>query len=136
MGRLDDGARDYDRTKLEQICADAGEDCTAHLENIFNAIETTKEKDCAADAATEAACTKAKEDAYDAIQKLKKSDMSDLLLLSMLGGQGMGDMNSMLPLLLLKDGSGLGDNKMLMLMMMQGGNMGAMNPLLMMSLLE
>jgi len=133
---LDDGARDYDRTKLEKICTDAGEDCTAHLENIFNAIETTKEKDCAADPTTEAACTKAKEDAYDAIQKLKKSDMSDLLLLSMLGGQGMGDMNSMLPLLLLKDGSGLGDNKMLMLMMMQGGNMGAMNPLLMMSLLE
>ena len=48
---------------------------------------------------------------------------------------GMGDMNSMLPLLLMKDGS-LGDNKTLMLMMMQGGNMGAMNPLLMMSLLE
>merc|ERR1712193_81658 len=46
-----------------------------------------------------------------------------------------GDMNGMLPLLLMKDG-GLGDNKMLMLMMMQGGNMGAMNPLLMMSLLE
>jgi len=49
--------------------------------------------------------------------------------------KGMGNMNSMLPLLLMKDG-GLGDNKMLMLMMMQGGNMGAMNPLLMMSLLE
>jgi hypothetical protein len=61
--------------------------------------------------------------------------MSDLLMLSMMSGQGMGDMNSMLPLLLMKDG-GLGDNKMLMLMMMQGGNMGAMNPLLMMSLLE
>jgi len=75
------------------------------------------------------------EDAYDAIMKNKKSDMSDLLLLSMMGGQGMGNMNSMLPLLLMKDG-GLGDNKMLMLMMMQGGNMGAMNPLLMMSLLE
>merc|ERR1712050_500857 len=133
---LDDGTRDYDRTKLEKICTDAGEDCTAHFENIFNAIETTKPKDCAVDPATEAACTKAKEDAYDAIQKLKKSDMSDLLLLSMLGGQGMGDMNSMLPLLLMKDGS-LGDNKTLMLMMMQGGMGGAsMNPLLMMSLLE
>merc|ERR1711937_573329 len=132
---LDDGTRDDDRTKLEKICTDAGEDCTAHFANIFNAIETTKPKDCTVDPATEADCTKAKEDAYDAIQKLKKSDMSDLLLLSMLGGQGMGDMNSMLPLLLMKDG-GLGDNKMLMLMMMQGGNMGAMNPLLMMSLLE
>ena len=45
-------------------------------------------------------------------------------------------MNSMLPLLLMKDGS-LGDNKTLMLMMMQGGMGGAaMNPLLMMSLLE
>merc|ERR1712115_695304 len=115
---LDDGTRDYDRTKLEKICTDAGEDCTAHFANIFNAIETTKPKDCTVDPATEADCTKAKEDAYDAIQKLKTSDMSDLLLLSMLGGQGMGD------------------NKMLMLMMMQGGNMGAMNPLLMMSLLE
>jgi len=28
------------------------------------------------------------EDAYDAIMKNKKSDMSDLLLLSMMGGQG------------------------------------------------
>jgi len=49
-------------------------------------------------------------------------------------------MNSMLPLLLMKDG-GLGDNKMLMMMMMSGGmggqgGMGGMNPLLMMSLLE
>jgi len=129
-----DSTRDYDRTKLEQICADAGVDCTAHFADIFQPIETTKIIDCAG-ATDAAACTTAMEDAYDAIMKNKKSDMSDLLLLSMMGGQGMGNMNSMLPLLLMKDG-GLGDNKMLMLMMMQGGNMGAMNPLLMMSLLE
>merc|ERR1712157_448251 len=108
-----------------------GVDSAAHLEAIFQPIETDKPKDCTGDDA----CAKAVKDAYDAIMKNKKSDMSDLLLLSMLGGQGMGDMNSMLPLLLMKDGS-LGDNKTLMLMMMQGGNMGAMNPLLMMSLLE
>merc|ERR1712149_43901 len=79
----------------------------------------------------------------EAIKKTKdmnKDDMSDLMLMMMLGGQGMGgDMNSMLPFLLMKDG-GLKDNKNLMLMMMmQGqGNMmaGGMNPLLMMSLLE
>merc|ERR1712050_15514 len=104
LSMLLDSEPDYDRTKLEKICDDAG--------------------------------AKAVKDAYDAIMKNKKSDMSDLLLLSMLGGQGMGDMNSMLPLLLMKDGS-LGDNKTLMLMMMQGGMGGAsMNPLLMMSLLE
>merc|ERR1712242_199028 len=131
---LDDSTRDYDRTKLEKICDDAAVDCKAHFDNIFQPIETDKIIDCAG-ATNEAACTTAMEDAYDAIMKNKKSDMSDLLLLSMMGGQGMGNMNSMLPLLLMKDG-GLGDNKMLMLMMMQGGNMGAMNPLLMMSLLE
>merc|ERR1719356_1790687 len=120
LSMLLDNEPDYDRTKLEKICDDAGVDCTAHLEAIFQPIETDKPKYCTGD---------------DAFMKNKKSDMSDLLLLSMLGGQGMGDMNSMLPLLLMKDGS-LGDNKTLMLMMMQGGNMGAMNPLLMMSLLE
>merc|ERR1711979_184413 len=131
MGLLD-SETDYDRTKLEKICDDAGVDCTAHLEAIFHPIETDKPKDCTGDDA----CAKAVKDAYDAIMKNKKSDMSDLLLLSMLGGQCMGDMNSMLPLLLMKDGS-LGDNKTLMLMMMQGGMGGAaMNPLLMMSLLE
>merc|ERR1711897_91118 len=131
LSMLLDNEPDYDRTKLEKICDDAGVDCAAHLEAIFQPIETDKVKDCTGDDA----CAKAVKDAYDAIMKNKKSDMSDLLLLSMLGGQGMGDMNSMLPLLLMKDGS-LGDNKTLMLMMMQGGNMGAMNPLLMMSLLE
>merc|ERR1712048_852520 len=113
LSMLLDNEPDYDRTKLEKICDDAGVDCTG-----------------------DDACAKAVKDAYDAIMKNKKSDMSDLLLLSMLGGQGMGDMNSMLPLLLMKDGS-LGDNKTLMLMMMQGGMGGAaLNPLLMMSLLE
>merc|ERR1712242_509093 len=132
---LDDSTRDYDRTKLEKICDDAAVDCKAYFDNIFQPIETDKIIDCAGALPDEAACTTAMEEAYDAIMKNKKSDMSDLLLLSMMGGQGMGNMNSMLPLLLMKDG-GLGDNKMLMLMMMQGGNMGAMNPLLMMSLLE
>merc|ERR1712242_597080 len=112
---LDDSTRDYDRTKLEKICDDAAVDCKAHFDNIFQPIETDKIIDCAG-ATVPSDCTTAMEDAYDAIMKNKKSDMSDLLLLSM------------------KDG-GLGDNKMLMLMMMQGGNMGAMNPLLMMSLL-
>jgi len=122
-----------DKTKLEKVCTDAGVDCAADLAKIFNSIEG-KQIDCAA-AADVAVCEKDQKDAYDAIMKNKKSDMSDLLMLSMMSGQGMGDMNSMLPLLLMKDGS-LGDNKTLMLMMMQGGNMGAMNPLLMMSLLD
>jgi len=36
---LDDSSRDYDRTKLEQICADAQVDCTAHFDDIFQPIE-------------------------------------------------------------------------------------------------
>ena len=44
-------------------------------------------------------------------------------------------MNSMLPLLLMKD-SDLSDKEMMMLMMMQGGEMSSMNPLLMMKLLD
>ena len=47
-------------------------------------FQTDKPKDCTGDDA----CAKAVKDAYDAIMKNKKSDMSDLLLLSMLGGQG------------------------------------------------
>merc|ERR1711988_31697 len=90
LSMLLDSEPDYDRTKLEKICDDAGVDCTAHLEAIFQPIETDKPKDCTGDDA----CAKAVKDAYDAIMKNKKSDMSDLLLLSMLGGQGMGDMNS------------------------------------------
>merc|ERR1712048_1174234 len=84
LSMLLDNEPDYDRTKLEKICDDAGVDCTAHLEAIFQPIETDKPKDCTGDDA----CAKAVKDAYDAIMKNKKSDMSDLLLLSMLGGQG------------------------------------------------
>ena len=52
-------------------------------------IDCTKKADgTAADDATKKACTDKKEKAYDNIQKLKKSDISDLLLLSMMGGQG------------------------------------------------
>lgn len=135
---LDDSSDKVDPAKLKKICADldAGAEkttCEADLVKVVNPI-TDAEIDCTA--ATDATvCADDKKKALDAINALKKSDMSDLLMLSMMSGQGMGDMNSMLPLLLMKDG-GLGDNKMLMLMMMQGGNMGAMNPLLMMSLLE
>merc|ERR1711992_399885 len=92
-----------------------------------------KLNDCADDCTAQNASIKK-------IKDMNKDDMSDLMLMMMLGGQGMGgDMNNMLPFLLMKDG-GLKDNKNLMLMMMmQGqGNMmaGGMNPLLMMSLLE
>merc|ERR1711885_83910 len=135
---MDDSSDKVDPAKLKKICADldAGAEkttCEADLVKVVNPI-TDAEIDCTA--ATDATvCADDKKKALAAINALKKSDMSDLLMLSMMSGQGMGDMNSMLPLLLMKDG-GLGDNKMLMLMMMQGGNMGAMNPLLMMSLLE
>merc|ERR1711992_253933 len=92
-----------------------------------------KLNDCADDCTAQNASIKK-------IKDMNKDDMSDLMLMMMLGGQGMGgDMNNMLPFLLMKDG-GLKDNRNLMLMMMmQGqGNMmaGGMNPLLMMSLLE
>merc|ERR1712147_457081 len=135
---LDDSSDKVDPAKLKKICADldAGAEkttCEADLVKVVNPI-TDAEIDCTA--ATDATvCADDKKKALAAINALKKSDMSDLLMLSMMSGQGMGDMNSMLPLLLMKDG-GLCDNKMLMLMMMQGDNMGAMNPLLMMSLLE
>jgi len=48
----------------------------------------------------------------------------------------MGDMNSMLPLLLLQDDSKSDNKNLMLMMMMQGGNMGAMNPMLMLSLLD
>ena len=53
---------------------------------LFQKIEI----DCSAKStqADKDACTATKEKTYDAIQKLKKSDISDLLLLSMMGGQG------------------------------------------------
>merc|ERR1712193_217297 len=124
--------------KVKKICddLDAGAEkttCESNYNLVINPI-TKLEHDCTASDAT-ATCADDKKKALADIKALNKSDISDLLMLSMMSGQGMGDMNGMLPLLLMKDG-GLGDNKMLMLMMMQGGNMGAMNPLLMMSLLE
>merc|ERR1711897_18081 len=57
LSMLLDNEPDYDRTKLEKICDDAGVDCTAHLEAIFQPIETDKPK--------------AVKDAYDAIMKNK-----------------------------------------------------------------
>merc|ERR1712193_106953 len=135
---LDDSSDKVDADKLKKICddLDAGAEkttCESNYNLVINPI-TKLEHDCTASYAT-ATCADDKKKALADIKALNKSDISDLLMLSMMSGQGMGDMNGMLPLLLMKDG-GLGDNKMLMLMMMQGGNMGAMNPLLMMSLLE
>jgi len=135
---LDDSSDKVDADKLKKICddLDAGAEkttCESNYNLVINPI-TKLEHDCTASDAT-ATCADDKKKALADIKALNKSDISDLLMLSMMSGQGMGDMNGMLPLLLMKDG-GLGDNKMLMLMMMQGGNMGAMNPLLMMSLLE
>jgi len=135
---LDDGKRTYDKAALQKICDDAKNACDTgdvDMKNIFSDLIAGTEKDCAAEA-DEAACTATKEKTYDAIQKLKKSDMSDLLLLSMMGGQGMGDMNSMLPLLLLQDDNKSDNKNLMLMMMMQGGNMGAMNPMLMLSLLD
>merc|ERR1712168_51467 len=138
LSMLLDDSSSVDPAKLKKTCddLDAGAEqdtCNANYQLVVNPI-TSQEIDCTASDAT-ATCADDKKKALSDIKALNKSDMSDLLMLSMMSGQGMGDMNSMLPLLLMKDG-GLGDNKMLMLMMMQGGNMGAMNPLLMMSLLE
>ena len=39
LSMLLDNEPDYDRTKLEKICDDAGVDCAAHLEAIFQPIE-------------------------------------------------------------------------------------------------
>jgi len=124
-----------DYASLKKICDGLTEaieksGCTDELAKISTG---DKLNDCADDCTAQNASIKK-------IKDMNKDDMSDLMLMMMLGGQGMGgDMNSMLPFLLMKDG-GLKDNKNLMLMMMmQGqGNMmaGGMNPLLMMSLLE
>merc|ERR1712184_217050 len=61
------------------------------------------------------------------------STLKDLLPLMMMSGQGMGDMQSMLPMLLLSDSSSdIKDLLPFMLMNGQSGNMNSMLPLLMM----
>jgi len=123
-----------DYASLKKICDGVTEaiEKTSCNEELTKISSGDKLIDCADDCTAQNASIKK-------IKDMNKDDMSDLMLMMMLGGQGMGgDMNSMLPFLLMKDG-GLKDNKYLMLMMMQGqGNMmaGGMNPLLMMSLLE
>lgn len=124
-----------DYASLKKVCDGITEaiektSCTTKLAGI---ADGDKLIDCADDCTAQNAVIKE-------IKDYKEDDMSDLMLMMMMSGQGMGgDMNSMLPFLLMKDG-GLKDNKNLMLMMMmqgQGGMAaGGMNPLLMMSLLD
>merc|ERR1711976_991805 len=109
------------KAAYDKIC-DSDPACASEVAKIYNSDGT---KVTATDDAVKAA--------HDAIMAFdtssSSSNISDLLLLSMMSGQGMqGGMQGLLPLLLLKDdssSSGLfGDDNSLLLMMMMSGQNG------------
>merc|ERR1712088_199958 len=88
---LDDSSDKVDAAKLKKTCddLDAGAEkttCESNYNLVINPI-TKLEHDCTATDAT-ATCADDKKKALADIKALNKSDMSDLLMLSMMSGQG------------------------------------------------